>query len=182
MANEEEIKENEEIEEKESRSDKKQNKKKLQKANEEIEKLEQQLAEEKDQYLRLSAEFDNFRRRTAKERLELIDSASKDVLKGFLPVLDDCQRALQVLGESDAAQSAIEGTELILNKLTSFLEQHGVKRIEAKGKPFDTDFHEAVAQFPVQDEAQKNIVIDVTQEGYTLNGNVIRYAKVVVGI
>lgn len=182
MANEEDIKDGIELQEQEPKSDRKQNRKKLQKAAEEIEQLKQQVADEKDQYLRLSAEFDNFRRRTAKERLELIDSAGKDVLKGFLPVLDDCQRALQVLRESDAAQSAIEGTELILNKLTAFLEQHGVKRIEAKGKPFDTDFHEAVAQFPVQDEAQKNIVIDVTQEGYTLNGNVIRYAKVVVGI
>ena len=144
--------------------------------------LQQQLDETKDQYLRLQAEFDNFRRRTAKERLELIGSASKDVLVGFLPVMDDCQRALEVLRQSDAPQSAIEGTELILSKLSGFLKQKGIEKIEAKGEDFNTDFHEAVAQFPVQDESQKNKVIDVTQEGYTLNGTVVRFAKVVVGV
>ena len=144
--------------------------------------LQRQLDETKDQYLRLQAEFDNFRRRTAKERLELIGSASKDVLVGFLPVMDDCQRALEVLRQSDAPQSAIEGTELILSKLSGFLKQKGIEKIEAKGEDFNTDFHEAVAQFPVQDESQKNKVIDVTQEGYTLNGTVVRFAKVVVGV
>ena len=147
-----------------------------------IEKLQEELTDMKDQYLRLQAEWDNYRRRTAKERLELIDSASKDVLSGFLPILDDCQRALKVLHESDASGAAIEGTELIYNKLTGYLKSRGVERIEAVGAPFDTDFHEAVAQFPVDDPEKKNTVIDVTQEGYTLNGNVIRYAKVVVGI
>ena len=134
------------------------------------------------EYLRLQAEWDNYRRRTAKERLELIDNAGRDILTGFLPILDDCQRALQVLRESDAAAAAIEGTELIYNKLMGYLNQRGVERIEARGAAFDTDFHEAVAQFPVEDPEKKNTVIDVTQEGYTLNGTVIRYAKVVVGI
>jgi molecular chaperone GrpE len=154
---------------------------------EEIEKLKQEKGELKDQYLRLQAEWDNYRRRTAKERLELVDSASKKVLTGFLPILDDCQRALNVLRESAAdgtvdAQAAVEGTELIYNKLTAYLNSCGVERIDAVGAAFDTDFHEAVAQFPVEDPAKKNTVIDVTQEGYTLNGAVIRYAKVVVGI
>lgn len=154
----------------------------LAEAESQIEKLKGEVADMRDQYLRLQAEWDNYRRRTAKERLELIDSAAKDVLSGFLPILDDCQRALKVLQDSDASEAAVEGTELIYNKLTGYLKQRGVERIEAVGAPFDTDFHEAVAQFPVDDPEKKNTVIDVTQEGYTLNGNVIRYAKVVVGI
>ncbi len=154
----------------------------VQQLEEERNKLKETALETRDQYLRLQAEWDNYRRRTAKERLELIDNAGRDILTGFLPILDDCQRALQVLRESDAATAAIEGTELIYNKLMSYLNQRGVERIEARGAAFDTDFHEAVAQFPVEDPEKKNTVIDVTQEGYTLNGTVIRYAKVVVGI
>ncbi|MBR0254994.1 MAG: nucleotide exchange factor GrpE [Bacteroidales bacterium] len=149
---------------------------------EDLAKAREEAAEARDQHLRLQAEWDNYRRRTAKERLELIDSAGKDILKGFLPVLDDCQRALQVLRESGADAAAIEGTELIYNKLMNYLKSRGVEPIAARGAAFDTDYHEAVAQFPVEDPAKKNTVIDVTQEGYTLNGNVIRYAKVVVGI
>ena len=156
--------------------------KQLEEAQAENGKLREAADEAKDQYLRLQAEWDNYRRRTAKERLELIDNAGKDILKGFLPILDDCQRAMQVLRESEASEAAIEGTELIFNKLTGYLKSRGVERIEARGAAFDTDFHEAVAQFPVEDPEKKNTVIDVTQEGYTLNGNVIRYAKVVVGI
>lgn len=139
-------------------------------------------ADAKDQYVRLAAEFDNYRRRTAKERLELIGTAGKDILLGILPVVDDCERALQVLKESDASAAAIEGTELIYNKLIAYLKSKGMTRIDAKGQEFNTDFHEAVAQFPVQDESMKNKVIDVTQEGYMLNGSVARFAKVVVGI
>ncbi len=155
---------------------------KIKKMTEETERLKEAVADARDQYIRLQAEWDNYRRRTAKERLELIDNAGKDILSGFLPVLDDCQRAMQVLRESDAAAAAVEGTELIYNKLTGYLKQKGVERIEAMGAEFDTDYHEAVAQFPVEDPEKKNKVIDVTQEGYTLNGNVIRYSKVVVGI
>lgn len=154
----------------------------IKKMTEETERLKEAVADARDQYIRLQAEWDNYRRRTAKERLELIDNAGKDILSGFLPVLDDCQRAMQVLRESDAAAAAVEGTELIYNKLTGYLKQKGVERIEAMGAEFDTDYHEAVAQFPVEDPEKKNKVIDVTQEGYTLNGNVIRYSKVVVGI
>lgn len=148
----------------------------------ELDQAREETAEARDQHLRLQAEWENFRRRTAKERLELIDSAGKDILMGFLPVVDDCQRALQVLRESGADPAAIEGTELIYNKLMNFLKQRGVEPIPARGAVFDTDYHEAVAKFPVDDPEKKNTVIDVTQEGYTLNGNVIRYAKVVVGI
>ena len=149
---------------------------------EELEKSREESAEAKDQYLRLQAEWDNYRRRTAKERIELIDSAGKDILLGFLPVVDDCQRALKVLRESEASGAAVEGTELIYNKLMAYLKQRGVEPVEALGAAFDTDYHEAVAKFPVEDPEKKNTVIDVTQEGYTLNGNVIRFAKVVVGI
>ena len=171
----------EEIHEEEHHS-KDRKKRKIAEQAAEIEKLKQENGELKDQYLRLQAEWDNYRRRTAKERLELVDNASKKVLTGFLPVLDDCQRALSVLRESEDAKAAVEGTELIYNKLMGYLNTCGVERIEARGAAFDTDFHEAVAQFPVEDPEKKNTVIDVTQEGYTLNGAVIRYAKVVVGI
>ena len=188
---EEEIKNIENTEQKEEKpvSEKDRKKKKIaeqaeqvKELTEELEKAREEVAETRDQHLRLQAEWDNFRRRTAKERLELIDSAGKDILLGFLPVVDDCQRALQVLRESGADPAAIEGTELIYNKLMNYLKQRGVEPIPARGAAFDTDFHEAVAQFPVEDPEKKNTVIDVTQEGYTLNGNVIRYAKVVVGI
>ncbi len=143
---------------------------------------EQKAAEAADKYVRLAAEFDNYRRRTAKERLELISTAGEDVIKGLLPVLDDCERALQVLKESKDSTAAIEGTELIYNKMMAFLKGKGLAVIEAKEKELDTEFHEAVAQFPVDDKAKKNKVIDVVQQGYTLNGKVIRYAKVVVGM
>ena len=149
------------------------------------EQLTEKLAESNDKYVRLMAEFDNYRRRVAKEKLELISTAGEDVIKGLLPVLDDCERALQVLNsstDSEAAKAAKEGTELIYNKLMAYLKSKGLAQIEAVGKELDTDFHEAVAQFPVQEADKKNKVFDVTQQGYTLNGKVIRYAKVVVGI
>lgn len=148
----------------------------------ETDTLRAELEAANDKYLRLMAEFDNYRRRTARERLELIETADKEVLTGFLPVVDDCERALDTLRNSEASEAAIEGTELILNKLMSYLKSKGVEKIDAKGKPFNTDEHEAVAQFPAPAPEQKNRVIDVTQNGYTLRGKVIRYAKVVVGI
>ena len=153
---------------------------------EELEKktaeLEEKIAKDRDDYIRLMAEFDNFRRRTAQEKLELVSMASTDTIKGLLPVLDDCERALKVLLESNDSDAAKEGTELIFSKLMSYLKSKGLAVIEAINQPFDTDLHEAVAQFPVQDEEQKGKVFDVVQTGYTLNGKVIRFAKVVVGI
>ena len=149
------------------------------------EQLTAKLAETNDKYIRLAAEFDNYRRRVAKEKLDLISTAGEDVIKGLLPVLDDCERALQVLEastDSEAAKAAKEGTELIYNKLMGYLKSKGLAPIEAVGKELDTDFHEAVAQFPVQEADKKNKIFDVTQQGYTLNGKVIRFAKVVVGI
>ena len=147
-----------------------------------VEELENKAAKDKDDYIRLMAEFDNYRRRTSQEKLELVSMASTDTIKGLLPVLDDCERALKVLMESNDSDAAKEGTELIYNKLMSYLKTKGLAVIEAMGQEFDTDLHEAVAQFPVQEEAQKGKVFDVVQTGYTLNGKVIRFAKVVVGI
>lgn len=147
-----------------------------------VEELENKTAKDKDDYIRLMAEFDNYRRRTSQEKLELVSMASTDTIKGLLPVLDDCERALKVLMESDDSDAAKEGTELIYNKLMSYLKTKGLAVIEAMGQEFDTDLHEAVAQFPVQEDAQKGKVFDVVQTGYTLNGKVIRFAKVVVGI
>ncbi len=147
-----------------------------------ISDLEAKIAKEKDDYLRLMAEFDNFRRRTSQEKLELVSMASTDTIKGLLPVLDDCERAIAVLKESSDSEAAKEGTELIYGKLTGYLNSKGLEAIEALGKPFDTDLHEAVAQFPVQEDDKKGKIFDVVQTGYTLNGKVIRFAKVVVGI
>lgn len=154
----------------------------LDKAKDKEGELEEKLAQANDKYIRLAAEFDNYRRRGAKERLELISTASEDVIKGLLPILDDCERALQVLKESKDTAAAKEGTELILNKMIAYLKSKGLEAMEVKGKELDTDFHEAVAQFPAPDKSQKNKIIDVVQKGYTLNGKVIRFAKVVVGI
>ena len=147
-----------------------------------VEEAEAKAAEATDKYVRMAAEFDNFRRRTAKERIELISTAGEGVIKGLLPILDDCERALQVLRQSNDSAAAIEGTELIYTKLMNFLKGRGLAVIEAKEKELDTEFHEAVAQFPVEEKEKKNKIIDVVQQGYTLNGKVIRYAKVVVGM
>ena len=144
--------------------------------------LQDKLAEANDRYLRLAAEFDNYRRRSAKERMDLISLANENLVKDMLPIIDDFERALAAIKDSDDTDSAKEGVELIYNKLVAFLKKNGVKEIEAVGKDFDTDFHEAVAQFPVEDKEKKNKVIDVTQKGYTMGEKVIRYAKVVIGI
>ena len=153
---------------------------------EELEKkvaeLEDKAAKDRDDYIRLMAEFDNFRRRTSQEKLELVSMASTDTIKGMLPVLDDCERALTVLKDSVDSDAAKEGTELIYHKLMAYLQGKGLAVIQAKGEAFDTDLHEAVAQFPVPEEEMKGKVFDVVQTGYTLNGKVIRFAKVVVGI
>ena len=157
-------------------------KEKIAQLEKQVAEMTEKLAKEKDDYIRLMAEFDNFRRRTSQEKLELISSASAETIKGLLPVLDDCERAIKVLLDSNDSDAAKEGTELIFSKLMGYLKSKGLAVIEAMGQPFDTDVHEAVAQFPVQDEEQKGKVFDVVQTGYTLNGKVIRFAKVVVGI
>lgn len=147
------------------------------KAEESVKKAEEQ----KNDLLRLMAEFDTFRRRTAAEKLEIVKSASADTIKGLLPVLDDCEIALAQLEKTEGNEAAIEGVQLIFNKLTGYLKTKGLERIEAKGEVFDTELHEAVTLFPAPSEDLKGKVIDVAQTGYTLGGKVLRYAKVIVG-
>ena len=153
----------------------------LGKALKEKAELEEKLAAEKNDYLKLMAEFETFRRRSTEEKMALVGSAAADTIKGLLPVLDDCERAMAMLAES-SDEAAKEGTALIYNKLMAYLKTRGLEVIEAKGAKFDTDFHEAVAQFPVSEEEKKGLVFDVVQTGYLLGGKVLRYAKVVVGI
>ena len=149
--------------------------------SEELEALKKEMDEKKNDYLRLMAEFDTFRRRTAEEKLELVKSASADTIKGLLPVLDDCEIALSQLEKTEGNEAAIEGVQLIFNKLMGYLKTKGLERIEAKGEVFDTELHEAVTLFPAPTEDLKGKVIDVAQTGYTLGGKVLRFAKVIVG-
>lgn len=135
----------------------------------------------KDQLLRQIAEFDNYRKRTLKEKTELILSGGEKVLSALLPVLDDLDRAQQNMANAEDVEALREGVDLIINKLVSTLAAQGLKRMETEGKEFDTDFHEAIALLPAADEAQKNHIIDCVQAGYLLNEKVIRHAKVVVG-
>ena len=146
-----------------------------------VAELSDKLAAEKESYLRLMAEFETFRRRSAEDRLTLVSTAAEKTVEGLLPILDDFERALQALESRPDDDPAKEGTHLIYNKLFAYLKAQGLAVIEAKGADFDTDFHEAVAQFPVADEALKGKVYDVVQTGYTFGGKVLRYAKVVVG-
>ena len=140
-------------------------------------KLKDELAEAKDKYLRLYAEFENFRRRTAKERLELISTANEQVIKSLLPVTDDFDRAEKAL--KDAAPKESEGIVLVLNKFRKILEQNGLKIMDTSSGNFDPDLHEAITQIPSPDKSGK--IIDVVEKGYLLNEKVIRHAKVVVG-
>lgn len=137
----------------------------------------------KEKYLRLYAEFDNYRKRTAKEKIEWIQTAGKDIIISLLEVLDDCERAEKEITKNSSEQTKQleEGVLLILNKLKKILEQKGLQSIESIGKPFDTEFHEAITEIPAPQETQKGNVIDEVQKGYMLNGKIIRYAKVVVG-
>ena len=152
----------------------------LEAAGKQLEEAKSKLSKEHDDYLRLMAEFQTFRSRTAEEKLALKATAASDTIKGLLPVLDDCERAMKML-EASSDEAAKEGTSLIYNKLKDYLKSCGLEEIEAVGKAFDTDFHEAVTQFPAPTPEQKNMVIDVAQTGYTLGGRVLRYAKVIVG-
>ena len=136
---------------------------------------------EADEAARLSAEFDNFRKRTLREKSELIKNGGENCMKAILPVIDDFERGLAAVEESNDLAAVKEGMSLIYNKFKSYLEQNGVKEIPTEGADFDTEYHEAVTMFPASDPAQKGKVIDTVQKGYTLNDKVIRFAKVVVG-
>lgn len=135
-----------------------------------------------DKYLRLVAEFDNYRKRTSRERLELVKTAGEDIIQGLLPVLDDFGMAKDTIAEATDVQALGEGVDLIYRKLYQYLESRGLQPVESVGLVLDTDRHEAVAQCPTEDPEQKGKIVAVVQQGYTLNGKVIRYAKVVVGI
>ncbi len=150
-------------------------------AQKKLEELQEKYDDLNDKYMRLYSEFDNYRKRTAKERIELQKSASKELIMSILPVVDDLERAIKAFEDHHLSEEARKGIELIYNKLMSILEQKGLKVIDAKGQPFDTDFHEAVTNTPAPSEELKGKNVDVIQNGYTLNGKVIRYAKVVVG-
>lgn len=147
----------------------------------ELEEVKEQLEVQKDKYLRLSAEFDNYRKRTMKEKAELVLNGGEKTISSILPVLDDFERALQNMEKTTDVNAVKEGVEIIYNKFMKVLRENGVKVIEAKGLPLNTDFHEAIAVIPAPEEALKGKVLDCVQNGYTLNDKVIRHAKVVVG-
>ena len=146
-----------------------------------IEKITADLEEQKDKYLRLMAEFDNFRRRNAKERVELIQTASKDVVVSLLEVLDDCERAEKQLIAFDDIAMQKEGILLVFNKLRTLLQQKGVKAMESIHADFDVEKHEAITEIPAPNEALKGKVIDEVMKGYYMHDKIIRFAKVVVG-
>ena len=155
--------------------------KKKDKSAEKIQELGQKLDELNDKYLRLFSEFDNFRKRTQKEKLELYKTASEDVMVALLPVLDDFERAMKSSEENGVDKTHLEGVELIYNKFRKTLEQKGLECMESKGMEFDTDFHEAITYIPAPSEDLKGKVVDQIEKGYMLNDKVIRYTKVVIG-
>ncbi len=147
----------------------------------ELTKTQEELANMKDKYLRLSAEFDNYRKRTMKEKAELILNGGEKSISSILPIVDDFERALKNMETAEDVAAVREGVELIYNKFMTVLGQNGVKVIETKEQPLNTDFHEAIAVIPAPAEELKGKILDCVQPGYTLNDKVIRHAKVVVG-
>lgn len=147
----------------------------------ENEELKAAVEKEKKEYLFLMAEFDNFRKRTLKEKSELIKNAGESVFKGLLPIVDDFERALKATEGSEDAGSVREGMELIYKKLKKYLEQNGVKEMDPEDKEFDADRHEAISAVPVPDPEAKGKILDTVEKGYTINDKVLRHAKVVVG-
>jgi len=142
---------------------------------------EEKLAELQDRYLRLSAEYDNFRKRTLKEKIDLQKSANENLLNALLPVADDFDRALQSMDETKEIDAVKEGLNLIYGKFNGFLSQQGIREIESINKAFDTDLHEAITKIPAPSKKLKGKVVDVVQKGYFLNEKVLRFAKVVIG-
>lgn len=150
----------------------------LQKA---LEEEKAKVAKEKNEYLFLMAEFDNFRKRTLKEKSEIIRNAGEGVMKGLLPIVDDFERGIEAGKSTDDPDALRQGVELIYKKLVKYLEQNGVKAIESTGAVFNPDLHEAIAMVPTDDEEMKGRVIDTPSKGYTINDKVLRHAKVAVG-
>ena len=141
----------------------------------------EKIAEFQNKYLRLSADFDNYRKRTLKEKIDLIKSANADILLNLLPVMDDFDRALKSMEDTEGCKEIKDGIDLIYNKFSEFLKSSGVKEIDAMHKKFDTDIHEAVTKIPAPVKKLKGKVVDVIQKGYYLNEKIIRYPKVVIG-
>ena len=146
-----------------------------------IEKLKAEMEEQKDKYVRLFAEFDNYKRRTSKERIELIQTAGREVITSMLQVLDDCDRAEKQMQETDDPAQITEGVQLVFNKLRRTLQAQGLKAMKSLGTEFDVEKHEAITEIPVDDENLKGKVVDEIEKGYYLNDKLIRFAKVVVG-
>ena len=146
-----------------------------------MDELAAELEDQRDKYLRLAAEYDNFRKRTLKEKSELILNGGEKTLNSILPVVDDFERALSNMEKATDVQAVKEGIDLIYNKFISVLAQNGVKKIETENQPLDTDYHEAIAVVPAPTEEQKGKILDCVQPGYTLNEKVLRHSKVVVG-
>lgn len=148
---------------------------------EKLSEVEKQLADLQDKHIRLMAEYDNYRKRTLKEKMELTKIAGEKIFVGILPVIDDFERALKHLSNSDSVDALKEGVELIYNKFIAFLGQNGVKVIETESQPFDAEIHEAITKVPAPSEDMKGKVIDCVEKGYMLDEKVIRFPKVVVG-
>lgn len=146
-----------------------------------VEELEDQLAKEKKEYLFLMAEFDNFRKRTLKEKSEIIRNAGENVLKGLLPIMDDFERGIKASESTADSEAVKEGMVLIYNKLKKYLAQNGVKEFDPADDTFDADRHEAISVVPVPDESKKGKILDTVEKGYMINDKVLRHAKVVVG-
>ena len=147
----------------------------------ETEKLKSEIQEQKDKYLRLFAEFDNFKRRNAKERIELIQTAGKEVITSMLDVLDDCERAEKQINNTQDITQIKEGIQLVFNKLRSTLQSKGLKAMESINTEFDVEKHEAITEIPAPNDEMKGKVMDEVTKGYYLNDKIIRFAKVVVG-
>jgi molecular chaperone GrpE len=146
-----------------------------------IASYEEKIKELTDKYIRLSAEFDNYRKRTLKEKIDLTKSAGEELLKNILPVMDDFERGMKTINNASDITAIKQGIELIYNKFRDFLSQNGVREINAKNKEFNIDYHEAVTKIPAIKKDLKGKVVDVIEKGYTLNDKVIRYSKVVIG-
>lgn len=146
-----------------------------------LDELQEKYNDLNNSYLRLHAEFDNFRKRTIKEKADIIKSGGERVLTDLLPLVDDFERAMQALHLAEDKDAVVEGMDLIHAKFVQFLQVHGIKEIEALGQPFDADKFEAITTVPVPDESKKGIIIDCVQKGYALNDKIIRYPKVIVG-
>lgn len=150
-------------------------------AEKKVAELQEQLEKEKKEYLFLMAEFDNFRKRTLKEKSDIIKNAGENVLKGLLPIMDDFERGIKAAENSPEADSVKEGVKLIYNKLQKYLNQNGVKEMDPSDDTFDTEKHEAISVVPVPEEEKKGKILDTVEKGYTINDKVLRHAKVVVG-